>query len=253
MRQYKKSAQLKDMAKDQLMGKWGLSILVTFVSSLITVMVSFSLALTQTNTMNTMYNASGSVTGVTFVSVLFYAISVVASIILTIMNLGITLFFLNIACGQPYSFKDLFYGYRERTNTALALAAAMVLVEVVTLAPYQFVLDRYLENGESTYLVAGIVLGIVGLCIYVPFSLAFSISYFLMLDFPQYGAKELLKLCLKVMKGQKKRLFYIQLSFIPLMLLCILSFGVGFLWLTPYMQMTYTYFFLDVMQPEEVA
>ena len=54
------------------------------------------------------------------------------------------------------------------------------------------------------------------------------------------------------MKGNRKRLFLLELSFLPLMLLCILSFGIGFLWLEPYMQMTYTHFFLDLMNPREV-
>ncbi len=54
-----------------------------------------------------------------------------------------------------------------------------------------------------------------------------------------------------MMKGHKRRLFRLELSFLPLMLLCVLSFGIGFLWLNPYMQMTYTCFFLDLMNPRD--
>ena len=43
------------------------------------------------------------------------------------------------------------------------------------------------------------------------------------------------------------------LSFLPLAILCILSIYIGFLWLTPYMQMTYACFFLDIMNPRETA
>lgn len=248
MKQYKKSAQLKDMAKDRLQGKWGSAILITFMGSLISLLVSFSLSITEINTLGTAYTVSDSATSSTIVSILFQIIAIVASIILNLLNLGITLFFLNMACGQPYSFRDLFYGFRERTNTALAISAVTVLLDVVTTTPYQLLLDMYDETGILTYAIVAIVLGIIGLCIYIPLSLAFSISFFLMLDFPQLSAKEVLQLSLRVMKGHKKRLFYIELSFLPLMLLCILSLGIGFLWLSPYMQMTYTYFFLDIMQ-----
>ena len=55
------------------------------------------------------------------------------------------------------------------------------------------------------------------------------------------------------MKGQRMRLFLLELGFLPLMLLCILSFGIGFLWLQPYMQMTHTCFFLDLMNPRKVS
>ena len=49
------------------------------------------------------------------------------------------------------------------------------------------------------------------------------------------------------MKGQKKRLFVLILSFIPITLLACLSL-IGVLWLTPYVNMTYTIFYLNLMQ-----
>ena len=51
------------------------------------------------------------------------------------------------------------------------------------------------------------------------------------------------------MKGHKWRLFKLELSFLPLQIICMLSFGIGNLWLNPYMRMTYTEFFLDLMSP----
>ena len=76
------------------------------------------------------------------------------------------------------------------------------------------------------------------------------LSFYLMLDFPQNSGKETLSLCWRLMKGHRSRLFLLELGFLPLMLLCILSFGIGFLWLQPYMQMTYACFFLDLMNPK---
>ena len=55
------------------------------------------------------------------------------------------------------------------------------------------------------------------------------------------------------MKGKKLRLLYLEFSFLPLLLLSILSFGIGLLWLQPYMQMTYTFFFLDLMNPRRAS
>jgi len=53
------------------------------------------------------------------------------------------------------------------------------------------------------------------------------------------------------MKGHKWRLFKLKLSFLPLQFICLLSFGIGNLWLNPYMRMTYTEFFLDLLNPEK--
>ena len=52
------------------------------------------------------------------------------------------------------------------------------------------------------------------------------------------------------MKGHKWELFFLQMSFLPLGFLCLLSFGIGNLWLVPYMNMTQTLYFLDLMQNE---
>ena len=48
----------------------------------------------------------------------------------------------------------------------------------------------------------------------------------------------------------KWELFCLQMSFLPLGFLCLLSFGIGTLWLVPYMNMTQTLYFLDLMQNE---
>ena len=51
-----------------------------------------------------------------------------------------------------------------------------------------------------------------------------------------------------MMKGSKGRLFYIDLTFVPLMLLCVLTCGIGLLWLMPYMQATKANFYLDLVK-----
>lgn len=50
------------------------------------------------------------------------------------------------------------------------------------------------------------------------------------------------------MVHHKGRLFYLNVSFIPLFLLGILSFGLAFLWILPYMTATETEFFLDLIK-----
>ena len=43
-----------------------------------------------------------------------------------------------------------------------------------------------------------------------------------------------------------------ELSFLPLMFLCVLTIYVGFIWLIPYLYMTKVQFYLNLMQPETV-
>ena len=78
-------------------------------------------------------------------------------------------------------------------------------------------------------------------------SLKYSQVYYLLLDFPDYSAKELLKMSWKLMKGNVGRLLYIQVSFIPISLVALLSCGIGLLFVLPYQNMTYTLFYLDLI------
>ena len=88
----------------------------------------------------------------------------------------------------------------------------------------------------------------VGLAIYVPLSLALSQCYFLMLDFPDKSAGEIIRLSFRITAGHRLRLFYLQVTFLPLLILGALSL-VGLLWVNAYMQMTYTQFYFDIMKP----
>lgn len=60
------------------------------------------------------------------------------------------------------------------------------------------------------------------------------------------GILEAIKLSSQMMKRKKKKLFCLQLSFIGWFLLSILTFGIGFLWLLPYMQSSYAAFYIEL-------
>ena len=77
-------------------------------------------------------------------------------------------------------------------------------------------------------------------------------AFFLLHDFPNYSAAELLSLSRKLMNGSKCRFFYLLASFIPLMLLGELSYGIAYLWLLPYMCTTIAEFFLDLIKNTEL-
>ena len=112
MKQYKKGFELKNAAKDKMEGKYSGSILIILLSALISGMVRLSINSVCGTTMNTVYAMTGSAGAATAVSFLFDALLLAAGIISGVMNAGITLYFLNLACGQPAAIRDLFYGFR---------------------------------------------------------------------------------------------------------------------------------------------
>ncbi|WP_308637209.1 DUF975 family protein [Paenibacillus silvisoli] len=65
-------------------------------------------------------------------------------------------------------------------------------------------------------------------------ALRYSQSYFILRDNPGMAPMEALNRSKEMMAGHKGKLFLFYLSFIGWALLCILTLGIGFLWLGPY-------------------
>lgn len=64
---------------------------------------------------------------------------------------------------------------------------------------------------------------------------AYSMAYYIKRDNPTYDWKQCLDESQKMMDGKKWKLFCLQLSFIGWSIVCAFTFGIGYLWLTPYM------------------
>lgn len=73
---------------------------------------------------------------------------------------------------------------------------------------------------------------------------AYSQSYYIMAENPELSITECMKKSRQLMDGHKGELFLLHLSFIGWGILAILTVGIGFLWLTPYMKVTETYYYL---------
>ena len=77
---------------------------------------------------------------------------------------------------------------------------------------------------------------------------AYAMVPYLVRDYPNIGAREALRISADMMRGHKWDLFVLHLSFIGWALLCILTLGIGFLWLSPYMDMAQAAFYEDLKQ-----
>lgn len=253
MIQYASRAELKDKARDQMAGRYGNAILLSICRGLIVFSLSFSISMIFTALVTVRIFMGGSTETSLAEYLILTGCTTLLSIFAGVFQTGIILFYLNSACNRPATIANLFYGFKYLFKKSLGISAVLVLSNTICLLPYDICVFL-LRNGKGydtvTMAILTIVFIIVGMCIYIPLALGLSQSYYLLLDFPQYSATELMKLSLRIMKGHKWELFCLQLSFLPLGFLCLLSFGIGNLWLAPYMNMTHTLYFLDLMQEE---
>lgn len=77
-------------------------------------------------------------------------------------------------------------------------------------------------------------------------AIAYSLVPYILKDYPELSVNQAIKLSVKMMKGHKMRYFLLTLSFIGWGLLGILTLGIGYIWLTPYMYTTTAAFYQDV-------
>lgn len=77
---------------------------------------------------------------------------------------------------------------------------------------------------------------------------SYSMAFYIMNDHPEYTAKQCLEESRRMMDGHKLDLFLLQLSFIGWIIVGALTFGIGMLWVEPYMQTATACFYDQIKQ-----
>lgn len=240
MNHFKSSAELKASAREHLLGHYGTVIgaflIVAAITSAVTLAVSLIVDI------NTIPG-----------TVIYYAIMFLVSVLTGLFSSGSAYLYLKLICGRPVSVGDLFYGFQLCPDKAIIIQAWITLITYLSNLPQIILNCLILANITNTdkilrymlpYALSMILSGVVS----VMLSLFYAQTYFLLHDFPQYTAKELLQKSRHLMVHHKGRLFYLYVSFLPLMLLGLLSCGLAMLWIIPYMAATEAEFFLDLIQ-----
>ncbi|MDD3368934.1 MAG: DUF975 family protein [Lachnospiraceae bacterium] len=239
MKHYKASAELKSLAKGQLMDHYSLAIGAVLILGLIRMFMgfSFNFFIDYTTVLGT---------------ILYYGIDLILAVILGVFTVGELFLFLKISCGQKGALSDIFYGFNMHPDKIIKMQFFIVIISTLFLVPYDICNYFYNSTGNALFFLLSSIAGVIGGAAFVLFRLSLSQCFYLLLDFPDHSAKELMQQSIRVMKGNKGRLFYLYISFIPLMFLGFMTCGIAFLWLIPYIRSTMTNFFLDLMHNQDV-
>ncbi|MEE1244378.1 MAG: DUF975 family protein [Acutalibacteraceae bacterium] len=74
----------------------------------------------------------------------------------------------------------------------------------------------------------------------------YALTDYILAENPELTTKEALELSKKMMYGHRFRLFCLEFSFIGWAFLCVLSLGIGLIWLLPYTEVAKAAFYRDV-------
>ena len=233
------SAQLKAAAKAQLMGNYptviGAICMMFLFSSLLTSILNKALLLSLTGKSLTLS-----------VMVIFLELGVL--VLSGMMQAGLSYMMLKLTAGQPIYTGDLFHCFIHNPGRIAKMSLYLGLILEALNFPGMLLNAVFLNHvSMGTSLAYKLVsFGTAILTVYV--AILFSQIFYVAIDFPNYTPADCFKASITLMKGNKGRLFYIMISFLPFILLGLITFFVPYLWIVPYVEMTLAYFYLDIIR-----
>ena len=127
-----------------------------------------------------------------------------------LLSVGFAAFFLDALRSEKASFDSFFKGFTEYLGTKLV---SMLLVGIYT---FFWTILFYIPGIVKTY--------------------SYAMTPYILLDKPELSANEAITDSRMMMRGHKMELFLLDLSFIGWILLSILTCGILFIYVVPYMQ-----------------
>ena len=210
-----KDYELKQIALSKLKGKWFSAVMVCLVAAIITESVSFTMS------MKDIFNSTGTIAENTS----FNFGSLISLLLGGPVSLGLAGYFLNLLRDERAGFEDLLEGFRSFGKAFLLY----VLIEVKTLL----------------WTLLLIIPGIIA-------SFRYAMSFYVLKDNPGISATDAIEASKEMMKGNKGRLFFLYFSFLGWAILSLITFGLGFLWLTPYVKASVAAFYEDLRDNHSV-
>jgi uncharacterized membrane protein len=129
---------------------------------------------------------------------------------------GYTVFFLNLLRKEDIRYERLFDGYKDFVRTFLMEFLYVIAITI----------------GFCLFIIPGIILA-VGLMM----------APYILKDDQEISAMDALKKSWTMTNGHKMKLFWLGLSFIGWIILSLMTLGIGFFFLVPYMDTTFAHYY----------
>lgn len=163
-----------------------------------------------------------------------------------VFGAGVSQIHLNMTRGKEFRFSQLFTPFRQSADRFFCAAFIYALIYLFFCIPaaagiyYSYRMDELAFTSPA--LIAGVLISLI---VIVIFTLNYPMVFYFLSDYPQMKVSHAFRECRLLMKGNKKRLFYILLSFIGWYVLALCSFGIALLWISPYQTQTLITLYLD--------
>ncbi len=137
---------------------------------------------------------------------------------------GLAIFSLSLARNEEAKFEQIWQGFKHYGN---AIGTYILMFIFVIL-----------------WMLLFIIPGIIA-------AISYSQVFYILADNPQIAPMDAIDESKKMMDGHKAKYFGLLMRFFGLALLCILTLGIGFFWLMPYINVTTALFHEDIKSEKE--
>ena len=228
-----KSKELKQTAKDALKGNWFKAITAAIIASFFGVNGSFSVTFEQSEptfpadqevTANLVNVLGHGIDEELYALLLTYGTMLMTALIAMAITLIISSF---VRVGYAQFNLDLVESSDAKIGTLFAcLKQAGAAFRSLLLYIFRVFL------GTLCLIIPGIVM-----------SYSYAMTDYVLADNPEMNAREVLAESRRIMRGNRWKLFCLQVSFFGPAILCILTLGIGFIWYLPYYNATMAAFY----------
>uniref|UniRef100_A0AB33J2X0 DUF975 family protein n=1 Tax=Prevotella sp. GTC17259 TaxID=3236795 RepID=A0AB33J2X0_9BACT len=147
-------------------------------------------------------------------------------LVLVPIGWGFLVYFLRLVRHEKLGVKDLFAGFSDYARVLLAMLLKTVYILLWTLL----------------LILPGIYK-----------SLSYALTEYVLLDHPEMNGEQAIRESMRLMRGKELELFLLGLTFIGWAILAIIPFGLGFIFLIPYMQTALAHFYEDAVKEDRGA
>lgn len=141
------------------------------------------------------------------------------------LALGIISVFMKLIRKESYKFEDLFDGFKNYVSALLLTLLTAIFTILWSLL----------------FIIPGIIA-----------TYRYAMAFYILNDYPEISAMDAINISKELMKGYKWKLFCLHFSFIGWALLCIITFGIGFLWLIPYQYAAIANFYQNLKEASDI-
>ena len=206
------NSELRAQARERLEGQWGTFVLMTFLMLVIQTILQIPGYIGSLLEILSPENVLASLS--------FSNISNILSLLALPLSWGLTVSLLRNHREESVDLENLFDGLRGGRYTRVF--CALFLVNLFTFL----------------WALLLIIPGIMK-------AFSYALTPYIIMDEPELTARQAITRSCEIMEGRRWKLFCLYLSFIGWGILSLLTFGIGFLWLAPYMNASIAAFYED--------